>query len=199
MKGQFGFLLNLRRPELFAGLRGFFSSLLPVCALLPGCEFQQPFQRNALGSAGSLGPLSAEIVGMLHESTVSWNSGDLDGYLDDYWPSEELTFSGPEGVTRGWEDLRSRYLHSYWAPGVRRDSLRFEELEVTPLGEDHALVLGRYVLFQPEDSGDLRGTGYFTLVLGKVDGAWRILHDHTSAAPASEDPGAVKFDLTGVG
>lgn len=136
---------------------------------------------------------------MLHASTSSWNAGDLDGYLDDYWASEELTFSGPDGVTRGWRDLRTRYLSSYWAPDSPRDSLRFEELEISPLGEDHALALGRYVLYQTEDSGAVRATGYFSLVLGKVDGEWRILHDHTSAAPIQEEPGRVESDLTGVG
>lgn len=136
---------------------------------------------------------------MLHASTSAWNAGELDGFLDDYWFSEELTFSGPEGVTRGWEDLRTRYLNSYWAPGTPRDSLRFEELEVSSLGEGHALALGRYVLYQPEDSEMSKATGYFSLVLGKVDGEWRILHDHTSAAPGPEDPGRAESDLTGVG
>lgn len=136
---------------------------------------------------------------MLQASTASWNAGDLDGYLDDYWASEELTFSGPEGVTRGWKDLRARYLNSYWAPDSPRDSLRFEELEVSPLGERYALALGRYVLYRPEDRGAVQATGYFSLVLGKADGKWKILHDHTSAAPILEEPGQVESELTGVG
>jgi beta-aspartyl-peptidase (threonine type) len=136
---------------------------------------------------------------MLHASTTSWNAGELDAYLDDYWASEELTFSGPDGVTRGWEDLRTRYLNSYWAPDSPRDSLRFEELEVRPLGEGYALALGRYVLYQPEDRGAVRATGFFSLVLGRVGREWKILHDHTSAAPILEEPGEVESDLTGVG
>ncbi|NNM03862.1 MAG: DUF4440 domain-containing protein, partial [Gemmatimonadetes bacterium] len=67
---------------------------------------------------------------MLRASAASWNGGDLDGFMDDYWRSDDLTFSGGTGVTRGWESVRTRYLDTYWAPGASRDSLRFEGIEV---------------------------------------------------------------------
>ena len=126
---------------------------------------------------------------MLNASASSWNGGDLDGFLDDYWRSEELTFSGSTGVTRGWEDVRTRYLDSYWAPGTVRDSLRFEGIEVFPLGEEHALALGQYVLFQPDAEGLVASTGFFSLVLQEMEGEWKILHDHTSATPEDDAPG----------
>jgi len=130
-----------------------------------------------------VGRVAAEIQEMLRSSTASWNSGDLDGFLDDYWHSGELTFSGATGVTRGWDDVRTRYLESYWAPGASRDSLKFEGIEVLSLGNEHALVLGQYVLFRPEEEGAVASTGFFSLVLQKLDGRWKILHDHTSASP----------------
>ena len=133
--------------------------------------------------------MASEITGMLQTSAASWNAGDLDDFLDDYWRSEELTFSGGSGVTRGWEDVRQRYRRSYWAPGVERDSLRFEDLEVSALGDDHALALGRYVLFRPVDGDSVTGSGYFTLVLRRTEGGWRIVHDHTSATPPGEGEG----------
>ena len=125
---------------------------------------------------------------MLHASARSWNRGDLEGFMDDYWRSEELSFSGSGGVTRGWEEVRARYQRSYWAPGAVRDSLRFENLEVTPLGEGHALALGRYVLFQPGPPETVSSSGHFSLVLARMPGGWKILHDHTSTAPTDEDP-----------
>jgi beta-aspartyl-peptidase (threonine type) len=123
---------------------------------------------------------------MLRMSAESWNRGDLEGFLDDYLPSDELTFSGGTGVTRGWEDVRLRYLQGYWSPGAERDSLRFEDLEVKGLGEDHALVLGRYVLFRPEAGDSITGTGFFSLVLRRIDDGWKIIHDHTSASSPAE-------------
>ena len=125
---------------------------------------------------------------MLHASADSWNRGDLEGFLDDYWRSEELTFSGEGGVTRGWEDVRTRYLTSYWAEGATRDSLSFEAIEVTDLGREHALALGQYVLFRPDEGGLVSATGYFSLVLEKMEDGWKILHDHTSAAADSLGP-----------
>jgi ketosteroid isomerase-like protein len=129
-----------------------------------------------------------QIEDMLVASAGAWNAGDLDGYLDDYWPSEELTFSGPDGVIRGWAGLRDRYLGGYWAPGAKRDSLRFEGIEVFMLGSEHALALGRYVLSQPGEDPIASSHGYFSLVLRQVDGEWKIIHDHTSAAPEEGTP-----------
>lgn len=140
-------------------------------------------------AGGSQEMVAAEVTEMLHRSAESWNAGDLEGFLDDYWRSDALTFSGGTGVTRGWEAVRERYLRSYWAPGAARDSLRFEGLEVMPLGEDHALALGRYVLYRLEGGEAETGTGQFSLVLRRVDGLWRIIHDHTSATPSREGEG----------
>jgi hypothetical protein len=54
-----------------------------------------------------------------------------------------------------------------------------------PLGEAHALALGKYVLYRPEEEGRITSTGFFSLVLRQVEGEWTIIHDHTSATPPS--------------
>ena len=127
---------------------------------------------------------AAVIRDMLLASVASWNAGDLEGFLDDYLNSDSLTFSGSEGVTRGWQDVRDRYLRTYWAPGMVRDSLSFEEIEVHPIGTtDGALALGRYVLSPRAEDERAPASGYFSLVLRRMNGEWRIIHDHTSAAP----------------
>ena len=177
-----------RGSEGFSGRRFSFAPGLAALVLLGACEFQRQSGSDTPGVEDPAGRVAAEIQEMLGSSAASWNGGDLAGFLDDYRNSEELTFSGPTGVTRGWDDVRTRYLRSYWAPGVSRDSLRFEGIEVLPLGEEHALALGQYVLFRPEDNGAVASTGHFSLVLRKLDGRWKILHDHTSASP--EEGGA---------
>jgi uncharacterized protein (TIGR02246 family) len=123
---------------------------------------------------------------MLQASARAWNEGNLDGFMDDYWRSPLLTFSGSDGVTRGWESVRDRYLNTYFAPAAARDELRFEAIEVTPLGTHHALALGRYVLAPEGDPPADTSSGFFSLVLSRVDGEWRIIHDHTSAAASRE-------------
>ena len=177
-----------RGSEEFSHHRRIFLPILVLLALSAGCGFEQS-PGDMPGEEGDPASDPAmEIEAMLQASTGSWNAGDLDGFLDDYWQSEQLTFSGADGVTRGWVGLKDRYAAGYWAPGVTRDSLRFEELEVMPLGQEYALALGRYVLFRPGDTTVTTGFGYFSLVLGRIEGNWKILHDHTSASPGAEEP-----------
>ena len=124
--------------------------------------------------------VAGEIAAMLHASARAWNAGHLEGFVDDYLESPEMTFIGGSGVVRGREEVRARYESSYWAPGAERDSLRFEDLEIRPLGERHALALGRYVLHRPP-ADTTTATGWFTLVLRRGPaGTWKIVHDHSS-------------------
>jgi ketosteroid isomerase-like protein len=171
------------------GLRRFLLASILLTTGLGGCTVREIPRESDTPEAGSPEATAAEITGMLQSSSASWNAGDLDGFLDDYWRSAELTFSGPSGVTRGWEDVQGRYLRTYWAPGAERDSLRFENLEVTVLGDDHALALGRYVLFRPGHGDSVTGTGYFSLVLSRMEDGWKIIHDHTSPTPPEEGEG----------
>lgn len=123
--------------------------------------------------------LEGEIDSMLTASAGAWNAGDLEGFLDDYSAGPGMTFLGGSGRIRGIDEVRERYRASYWAPGTARDSLRFEDVEVRPLGPDHALATGRYVLHDPAE-GATSATGWFTLVLEREAGGWRIVHDHSS-------------------
>jgi len=175
-----------RRTGGKAGLRRVSLGAIILPLALAGCTVAESGSTEGVEEGGGPEAVDTQVIEMLNASAASWNDGDLDGFLDDYWRSDDLTFSGATGVTRGWEEVRQRYLRSYWAPGASRDSLRFEELEVTALGENYALVLGRYVLYRPEEDGQITGTGHFSLVLKRVEGSWRIIHDHTSATPSEE-------------
>ena len=197
MTSRRGSTVNRRGLEQFSGPRRLFFPAVVALLLTLGCEFRQQSQEGASAAGPSGVDSLAVIEDMLHASADSWNSGDLDGFMDDYWRSERLSFSGGTGVTRGWGEVRRRYLESYWAPGAVRDSLRFEDLEVSPLGAAHALAMGRYVLYRPEDDEEVASSGFFTLILAKMDGEWKIIHDHTSATPSEggsrdggvQDPG----------
>ncbi|MDT8368795.1 MAG: nuclear transport factor 2 family protein [Longimicrobiales bacterium] len=143
-------------------------------------------QRASLGAtADTDADLLREVETMLHASAASWNAGDLDGFIDDYSDDPDLIFLGGSGIIRGVDAVRTRYETGYWADGGPPDSLRFEALEARPLGSEHALVVGRYVLYQPtaSDAETTSSTGWFSLVLERDAGEWRILHDHSSAAP----------------
>jgi ketosteroid isomerase-like protein len=52
-------------------------------------------------------------------------------------------------------------------------------LEITPLSSDSAVASGRWNLKRENDQPH----GRFTLILKRLPEGWRIVHDHTSAAP----------------
>jgi hypothetical protein len=60
--------------------------------------------------------------------------------------------------------------------------LTLDDLEITPLGTEAALVLGNWTVRRPEESETTGGN--FTLVFRLLDGKWLIVHDHTSRAEA---------------
>jgi uncharacterized protein (TIGR02246 family) len=116
------------------------------------------------------------IETVLKAQQAAWNRGDLETFVAGYWQSPELTFSGSNGVSRGWDGVLARYKRNYpdrMAMGV----LDFSELEFRFLGPDAALVLGKWHL--KREKGDVGGV--FTLVWQRFPEGWKIIHDHTSA------------------
>ena len=122
------------------------------------------------GAAADPAGLPAALVA----TTDRWNAGDLDGFIAPY--AAETTFVTPAGLV-GRDAMRARYLARYFT-GTRPDQqLRFEQLQVRPLGADHALLTGRFVL---TGGGKPEQSGWFTLVWAKTAEGWRIIHDHSS-------------------
>ena len=92
-----------------------------------------------------------------------------------YWNSPQLSFSGSTGVSRGWKAVLDRYQRSY-PDKATMGHLDFSDLEIHPLGDSAAMVLGKWHL--KRSSGDVGGV--FTLVFQKFPDGWKIIHDHTS-------------------
>lgn len=115
------------------------------------------------------------ITSVLTEQQTAWNRGDVNAFMNGYWDSPELTFAGTSGITRGWQPVLARYQKNY--PDQKAmGHLDFSDIEVSPLGKDAALVLGRWHL--QRDTGELGGV--FTLVFERFPEGWKIIHDHTS-------------------
>jgi beta-aspartyl-peptidase (threonine type) len=115
------------------------------------------------------------IEGVLHAQQEAWNGGDVRAFMEHYWKSDDLTFSSGGKTTRGWKATLAGYLERY-PTREKMGRLTLSGLEITPLGDAAALVLGQWKLDrQSEPVG-----GNFTLVLRKIDGRWVIVHDHTS-------------------
>jgi len=39
----------------------------------------------------------------------AWNKGSIDGFMEHYWQSDDLTFSSAGNTTRGWTATKARY------------------------------------------------------------------------------------------
>ncbi|MFQ5463038.1 MAG: YybH family protein [Phycisphaerae bacterium] len=117
------------------------------------------------------------IRAVLDQQAKDWNAGDLEGFMRVYWRSPQLSFNSNGVLKRGWAATMERYRQRY-PDREAMGYLKFDVLEIRELGDDAAYVLGRWYLRKTEPVG-----GTFTLVLRKIDGAWRIVHDHTSVDP----------------
>jgi uncharacterized GH25 family protein/ketosteroid isomerase-like protein len=145
----------------------------------PQADWQSAFSTLTLEvrPRPAAGP-EAEIVTILEAQDAAWNRGDIEGFVNYYWKSGGLTFSGAGGVTRGWGGLLERYRRTY--PDLAAmGKLSFSDLEIRMLAPDAALVLGRWRLDRQRDTPG----GVFTLVVRKLPEGWRVVHDHTSSDP----------------
>ncbi len=131
--------------------------------------------------------LRGELESILAAQAQAWNRGDLDAFMTPYWKSDELTFCGGGNTTHGWQATLDRYRARYDSR-EKMGTLTFDVDTVRPLGDSAALLLGRWRL-KRERIGDAGGN--FTLVFERIDGAWRIIHDHSSSLPTpASQPGA---------
>lgn len=123
--------------------------------------------------------LTRQLTAQLERAADDWNRGDLDGFLSDYARESTTTFVDGRRARHGFAFIRNNYARRF-APDARRDSLRFEEVEVRRLSPTLALVTARFLLHR---SGVTTASGPFTLVMEHRPEGWRILHDHSSSDP----------------
>jgi uncharacterized protein (TIGR02246 family) len=121
----------------------------------------------------------AEIQSVLTAQQDAWNRGDIDAFMNGYARSASTVFASQDEVSRGWETVRDRYRVKY-SDRTKMGTLSFSEIEVTMLSPDAAVVLGRWRLRRINDEPH----GRFTLIFKRLPEGWRIVHDHTSAAPS---------------
>ena len=111
----------------------------------------------------------------MKQSQEYWNSGDLNGFMHNYWKSDSLKFIGKTGITYGWQASLDRYLTSY-PDKSKQGTLNFDFLHLEPVGDKFYHQVGKYTLYREQDTL----SGHFTLLWEKIDGEWKIIADHSS-------------------
>jgi ketosteroid isomerase-like protein len=124
---------------------------------------------------------ASEIQSVLSAQQDAWNRGDIDAFMNGYARSASTVFVSEDEVGRGWETVRERYRVKY-SDRAKMGTLSFSDIEVTMHSPDAAVALGRWRLKRANDEPH----GRFTLIFKRLPEGWRIVHDHTSAAPPTK-------------
>jgi ketosteroid isomerase-like protein len=119
---------------------------------------------------------AAAILTLLNDQTAAWNRGDIEGFMNGYWNSDQTEFVSSEGVSRGWQALLERYRRSY-PDRKAMGHLTFSNLEIRVECSTAAYAVGEYHLQRETDNP----SGVFTLNFTKFTEGWRIVVDHTTA------------------
>ena len=119
--------------------------------------------------------IETAVKKVMNEQVEAWNRGDIEAFMEGYWKSDEMRFVSGNNVSKGWQAALDNYKRTY-PNRETMGTLSFSELEFTALSKKSALLQGRFTLVRKAD----KPTGLFTLIFRKIDGLWKVVHDHTS-------------------
>jgi len=115
------------------------------------------------------------IKEILNAQKECWNNGDIDGFMEGYWNSEELIFTSlSHEPAFGWENTLERYKNSY-PTKESMGKLKFEFLDLKLISKNTASLKGKWELIRESDNPN----GLFWLDLQKFDKKWLITKDST--------------------
>jgi ketosteroid isomerase-like protein len=115
------------------------------------------------------------ILKLLENQRQAWNKGDIKEYMQGYNQSDSLLFVGKSGPQYGWNNTLNNYKKSYPNKSAM-GYLSFDIKEIKMISADHAFVLGAWHLKRGKDDPK----GYFTLLVKKIKGQWKVIADHSS-------------------
>jgi beta-aspartyl-peptidase (threonine type) len=138
--------------------------LLPVGILLASVVLAQQSARE-------------QVQKLLDDQVTAWNRGDLDGFMQGYSKSKDLTFFSGDTIETGWEATLARYRRTYQSEGKEMGQLSFTDSTLELLGPDAALFAARWHLLMRNGS---KREGLTTVICKRTKEGWKIVHDHSS-------------------
>jgi len=152
----------------------YIAAALVAFTALPACTVN--LNVNDTQFLGSSETETDRIRAVLTTQQAAWNAGDIDGFMQGYWQSPDLRFASGGTVTRGWQSTSDRY-HTRYTDRAAMGVLNFAELEIVRIGDEDAIVYGRWALERERDTP----SGLFTLLFRDIDGSWKIISDTTTS------------------
>ena len=120
-----------------------------------------------------------DIRAVLDRQSADWNRGDIEAFMRGYDDSPQTAFVSKDGVRKGYAAILARYRRNY-ASREKMGTLRFTEIDIRPLGSNHAVATGKYSLDRTAAGGG-PASGWFSLVFVKTPAQWKVVLDHTSS------------------
>ena len=125
------------------------------------------------GAQNGVASKETAIITAMKNSENDWNKGDLNSFMKMYIETSTMMMpTGPVGLSA----IRDLYQNHYFNGKIPKQHLYYAELKVTFLGENYALLTGKFTLSGnnlPERSGR------YSLVMIHTEEGWKILHDHS--------------------
>ncbi|WP_400073085.1 YybH family protein [Zobellia russellii] len=112
------------------------------------------------------------IKNILHNQEKAWSDQDLEGFMEGYWKSEDLTYYSGGRITKGWQTTLDNYKKGY-PTQAEIGTLNFKIDQISKITEDSYYVMGQYFLVR--DVGDANGT--FMIIFKRINGEWKIIAD----------------------
>ena len=147
-----------------------------------GLSCRAPEARDSM-QGGSVRPASSDsgaitfdLQDVLNEQVDAWNRGDIEGFMDYYWRSEDLEFKSGDTIHRGWQATLERYKREYPTKQAM-GWLDFSDLRVAATSDHEAEVTGRWRV----RAGRKTSSGGFELKFRRIGERWLIVRDHTTS------------------
>jgi beta-aspartyl-peptidase (threonine type) len=118
-----------------------------------------------------------QITKVLTDQVAAWNAGNIETYMEGYWKSDSTVFNSGGSLTKGWNEVLTRYKKTYGTK-EKMGRLEFGELKIRMLSSGAAVAMGMWKLHRAQDEP----WGRFTLIVERKPEGWKITHDHTSSA-----------------
>lgn len=113
-----------------------------------------------------------DILAVLKDQRIAWSKNNLDGYMEGFWKNDSLKFYGPNGITRGWDNLFEKYRKNY-PDKDHTGILSYKINDISKISDDNYYVLGEYHI--KRNAGNI--DGFFMLLFRKIENDWKIVVD----------------------
>ncbi len=156
--------MNKNKPR-GAFAKPYFACRVSVLALITLLSLAAFSSRSAAAPPQS--DDAAAILTLLNDQTAAWNRGDIEGFMNGYWNSNQTEFVSSDGVSRGWQALLERYRRSY-PDRKAMGHLTFSDLEIRVECSTAAYAVGEYHLQRENDNPSGRIHSQFQKISGRL-------------------------------